>query len=50
MALPLAMIMGGLNLVGDAGKAAAEAKFKMISLFVTGGIGILTLLVTVLNT
>jgi hypothetical protein len=49
MVLPLSLIMGGLNLVGDATKAAAEAKFKMISLAVTGGIGVLTLLFTVLN-
>ena len=49
MALPLGLIMGGLNLVGDTAKAAAEAKFKMISLAVTGGIGVLTLLFTVLN-
>lgn len=49
MALPVGLIMSGLSLVGDAGKAAAEAKFKMISLMVTGGIGILTLLITLLN-
>ena len=49
MALPLGLIMGGLNLVGDTAKVAAEAKFKMISLAVTGGIGVPTLLFTVLN-
>jgi|AntRauMFilla1563_2_1112583.scaffolds.fasta_scaffold05520_2 hypothetical protein len=49
MALPLGLIMGGLNLAGDTAKAAAQAKFKMISLAVTGGIGVLTLLFTVLN-
>lgn len=49
MALPLGILMSGLNIVGQASKAQAEAKFKMISLAVTGGIGVLTLIVTLFS-